>query len=240
MISDTILLKFCNQNSLINCCSRYKLSRNATLYLFCNLLEIILFFVFMIFKKLITILIFSLFANFTFAQNLDIDLLRDINVNRNKSLDPTFKLISKTATPASLSVPLGFLIAGVCQNNKLLLKNSYQTGITIAGTMMLSTILKYGINRTRPYKKYTDIENVTSDFTPSFPSGHTTSAFSTATTLSLMYPKWYVIIPSYTWASAVAYSRLHMGMHFPSDVLAGIILGMGTSYLSYRLQKRYK
>lgn len=194
----------------------------------------------MIFKKLKTIFIFSLFVHFAFAQNLDIDLLRDINVNRNKSLDPTFKLISKTATPASLSVPLGFLVAGVCQNNKLILKNSYQTGITIAGTMMLSTILKYGINRTRPYKKYTDIENVTSDFTPSFPSGHTTSAFSTATTLSLMCPKWYVIIPSYTWASAVAYSRLHMGMHFPADVLVGIILGMGTSYLSYRMQNRYK
>jgi membrane-associated phospholipid phosphatase len=174
------------------------------------------------------------------AQNPDINLLRDINLSRNKSFDPSFKLISQSATPVSVSLPISFLVYGYTSGDKTFIRRGWQTGLSITGSMALSTLLKYTINRSRPYKKYSDIENLTSDFTPSFPSGHTTSAFSTATTLSLMYPKWYVIIPSYTWASAVAYSRLHMGMHYPLDILGGIIIGVGTSYLSYRLQGRFK
>ena len=81
------------------------------------------------------------------------------------------------------------------------------------------------------------IQRLSSDFTPSFPSGHTTSAFCTATSLSLMYPKWYVIVPAYSWATMVGYSRMHLGMHYPLDVLAGAILGTGISLVSFKLQK---
>jgi membrane-associated phospholipid phosphatase len=186
-----------------------------------------------------------LFALFLFnlelnAQNCDINMLRSINLNRNTSLDPAFKFISKTATPVSLGVPIAFATLGLINNDKAKLKLALNTGISISASMAMSTILKYAINRSRPYERYPDIHPLSSDFTPSFPSGHTTSAFSTATTLSLMYPKWYVIVPSFTWASTVAYSRLHMGMHYPSDIIGGIIVGVGTSYLSYWLQKKFK
>jgi membrane-associated phospholipid phosphatase len=192
------------------------------------------------FNILLTFILLLVTSNNINAQNWDIDLLRKINVNRNTNLDPTFKFLTKTATPVSIMVPITYLGYGLIDGDKAKLKLSLNTGITIAAAMTLSTVLKYSIGRTRPYKKYSDIQNLSSDFTPSFPSGHTTSVFCTATTLSLMYPKWYVIVPSFTWAAAVAYSRLHMGMHYPFDVLGGIILGMGTSYLSYRLQNRFK
>jgi membrane-associated phospholipid phosphatase len=52
-----------------------------------------------------------------------------------------------------------------------------------------------------------------------------------------MYPKWYVIVPSYSWAVAVGYSRMHMGMHYPSDVLMGAIIGTASSFLSFKVQK---
>jgi len=177
---------------------------------------------------------------FVISQNLDINLLRDINLSRNKSLDPTFKFLSSSTTALSLSLPASLLIYGGVSGDKITFRKGWQTGITITGSMLVSTLLKYTINRTRPYKKYPEIENLSKDFTPSFPSGHTTSAFSTATTLSLMYPKWYVIVPAFTWASAVGYSRMHLGMHYPLDIIGGIIVGVGTSYLSYRLQNRYK
>jgi membrane-associated phospholipid phosphatase len=175
-----------------------------------------------------------------YGQNADIRILRDINLNRNTSLDGTFKFMSKTATPMSIGVPLTFGAIGWINGDKTKLKLALNTGISISTTMAISTLLKYTIHRTRPYKAYPDIQPLSSDFTPSFPSGHTASVFSTATTLSLMYPKWYVIVPSFTWASSVAYSRLHMGMHYPSDIIGGIVVGVGTSFLSYWLQNKFK
>ncbi len=70
-----------------------------------------------------------------------------------------------------------------------------------------------------------------------FPSGHTSLAFAIATSLSLKYPKWYVIAPSYVWACSVGYSRMNLGVHYPSDVLAGAVLGAGSAFLTYKLNE---
>ena len=51
------------------------------------------------------------------------------------------------------------------------------------------------------------------------------------------YPKWYIIAPSFAWASAVGYSRMHLGVHYPSDVAVGAIIGSGSAYLSYKANK---
>jgi membrane-associated phospholipid phosphatase len=70
------------------------------------------------------------------------------------------------------------------------------------------------------------------------PSGHTSSAFSTATSLSLNFRKWYVVAPAYTYAAAVGYSRMYLGVHYPSDVLVGALLGSGTAYLTWKINKK--
>ena len=97
--------------------------------------------------------------------------------------------------------------------------------------------MKHTINRKRPFETYSDIEQATSSLGKSFPSGHTSLAFATATSLSVAYPKWYVIAPSFVWAGAVGYSRMHLGVHYPSDVFAGAIIGSGSAYLSYKANK---
>jgi membrane-associated phospholipid phosphatase len=74
----------------------------------------------------------------------------------------------------------------------------------------------------------------------SFPSGHTSSTFGLATGLSLHFPKWYVIAPSYLYATIVALSRPYLGAHYPSDLLVGAILGVGMQFLWYELEKNYK
>ena len=71
------------------------------------------------------------------------------------------------------------------------------------------------------------------------PSGHTSGAFNLATSLTLSYPKWYVAAPSYLWASGVAYSRMYIGVHYPSDVFIGALLGSGTAWLNYYINKKY-
>lgn len=62
--------------------------------------------------------------------------------------------------------------------------------------------------------------------------------FALATSLSLSYPKWYIIVPSYAWAGSVGYSRMDLGVHYPSDVLAGAVIGAGSAWLTYYINKK--
>jgi membrane-associated phospholipid phosphatase len=107
----------------------------------------------------------------------------------------------------------------------------------VLSAAVITSVLKYTIDRPRPFETYPDIEKATYAGSPSFPSGHTSDAFSLATSLSIAYPKWYVIVPSYAWALTVAYSRMHLGVHYPSDVLAGALVGAGSAYLCYKGQQ---
>ncbi len=172
------------------------------------------------------------------AQNIDIDLLKNINVGRNKSLDPACRFISESVSPLSVASPVILFGIGYLKKDCDIKQKSLVIGASIVTATLISTSLKYSIDRTRPFDKYPFIEQAVSVHTASFPSGHTSSAFSTATSLSLAFPKWYVIAPSYLWASSVAYSRMHLGVHYPSDVLAGAFIGAGSSYLCYKLNQR--
>jgi membrane-associated phospholipid phosphatase len=180
------------------------------------------------------IILFFQLAVTVCAQNFDSELLRKINLKRPVALDGSCRIISKTVTPMSIALPVTLFTVGKISGNQTTLQNGIKSGIAITVSWSLTTILKYVVNRQRPYESYSDIQRLSSDHTPSFPSGHTTSAFCTATSLSLMYPKWYVIVPSYSWAACVSYSRMHLGMHYPTDVIVGAILGAGISVLSFK------
>jgi membrane-associated phospholipid phosphatase len=103
---------------------------------------------------------------------------------------------------------------------------------------LITTSLKYSVQRERPFVTYNDIQKRDVGGSPSFPSGHTSSAFALATSLSLHWRKWYVVVPSYIWATGVGYGRMYQGVHYPTDVLAGAIIGSGMAYLSYKFQQR--
>ena len=175
--------------------------------------------------------------NFTNAQNLDIDVLRNINHNRNKSLDPALKGITNSLAPVSIGTPIIMYSVGLIMKDSTVKKKAIFIGEVFLASGFITFALKETVNRERPFVTYPDIEQVTTATGPSFPSGHASLAFATATSLSMAYPKWYIIAPSFAWASAVSYSRMVLGVHYPSDVLAGAIIGSGSAYLSYKFNK---
>lgn len=173
------------------------------------------------------------------AQNNDFKLLHSITASRNPGMEPFHKGLSFSVYPALLLSPSIFAVTGFIKKDTLLM----QTGLCIASGIALNTALTYGlkytINRQRPYLTYAQIVALETESSSSMPSGHTSSAFNVATSLTLFYPKWYVAVPAYTWASGVAYSRMYLGVHYPSDLIAGAILGSGTAWLTYYLNKKW-
>lgn len=172
-----------------------------------------------------------------YSQNLDIRILRQINEHRNVHLDGTFRTISTSVSPISIGAPILIFGTGLIEKDPELKQKGLMIGESFLVTTVFATALKHTINRARPFETYPDIQKLSAGGSSSFPSGHTSDAFSTATSLSLEFPKWYVIAPSYTYAALVGYSRMHLGVHYPSDVLAGAVVGAGSAFLCYEAQK---
>ena len=72
----------------------------------------------------------------------------------------------------------------------------------------------------------------------SFPSGHTLSSFIAATCIFLRNKKWG--ISAYVFASGIAFSRIYLYVHFPTDILGGIILGIALAHLATWISKKPK
>lgn len=112
-----------------------------------------------------------------------------------------------------LTVPekaLPFLIAGL---------------IAYGLELPLYKLLKSLIKRDRPCES---LENVHKRITPSdrfsFPSGHTAAAFVIVVLLGHFFP--WLTIPAILWASLVGFSRIYLGVHYPTDILAGMAIGV--------------
>ena len=109
----------------------------------------------------------------------------------------------------------------------------------VVSNALVTWMLKEGFKRPRPYEQNLMIQC----YDPSadgysLPSGHASTAFNIATSLSLEYPKWYVLVPTYCYAGWVGFSRIQLGVHYPSDVIIGALIGSGLSWLSWKLEKK--
>jgi membrane-associated phospholipid phosphatase len=192
-------------------------------------------------KKLIALLVI-LMPMSLFSQNMDIDILKSIHSPEPLPSDDFFRFISNSNVYVYAGTPVTMAVVGLVGHDNDLLRNA---AVMAAGTAVAYGVtlgLKHTVKRERPFLTYPDdiVNKSGIDWSDSysFPSGHSTMAFATATALSLEYPKWYVIVPSYAYAGTVAYSRMHLGVHYPSDVLTGAIIGSGCAVLSHYVNKK--
>lgn len=130
----------------------------------------------------------------------------------------------------------------------LIVRKTRPTGVVCAvsiliGLIITNLILKNWVARIRPYEVIEGLECLVgkeSDF--SFPSGHTTNSLACAVVLFKLAPKKWGV-PALILAILIALSRLYVGVHYPTDVLAGALIGVCSALLALwlvpRLEKKY-
>ena len=131
----------------------------------------------------------------------------------------------------------------------LVFKKTRKVGVTVACALVLATLINNGIlktliGRARPYEVYEALIPLgTIPIDSSFPSGHTCASFACALIYVRMLPKKYGI-PLLVLAILIAWSRLYLCVHFPSDVLGGFLVALFSSTVVYvcalRMEKEKK
>ena len=170
----------------------------------------------------------SFLVSGAWGQNWDINTVHRVNSWDGKFIRNYNKVISRTEPYVAIGVPVAMAVTAWAKHDKQLLKDAVYVGTSVAGAFVVTYGMKYLVDRQRPYERYPDrVHAYSHENSPSFPSGHTATAFALATSLSVKYPKWYVIAPSAVWACSVGVSRMNEGVHYPSDVLAGAAIGAG-------------
>lgn len=146
---------------------------------------------------------------------------------RNPLLTPIMKIITTLGNHGLLWIVLTIPLLADPRTRRV----GCMLTVALLGTLIINNIiLKNLVARTRPYEV---IEGLTylvkkpTDF--SFPSGHAGCAFSAACIMFRRLPKKYGV-PALVLAILISISRLYVGVHYPSDVLFGVISGIAISY----------
>lgn len=169
------------------------------------------------------------------AQHWDINTVKKVNQWEIHNLS---RELSHSGIILPIGVPTAMGIYALVKKDQPLLKDAVYIGTSVIEALGITYAFKYTFDRQRPFEKYPGrIHPIEKEDSPSFPSGHTAAAFSLATSLSITYPKWYVIAPSAVWACGVGLARINQGVHYPSDVLTGAVIGVGCAFANIYINR---
>jgi undecaprenyl-diphosphatase len=160
--------------------------------------------------------------------SVDLEVVREIAAQRTAALTEIAKVVT-WAGSAFLLVPLA-LICCVALIRAGLRREALAVALSLGGAMLLSDLIKLLVSRPRPPVEH--LQGVTGS---SFPSGHATQASAFWFSLVLVLRATGGSRTAIRVAAAVALvlvvtvaaSRVYLGVHYPSDVMAGILLGIG-------------
>lgn len=181
-----------------------------------------------------TLLLICVFTPFSQAQSriqrFDDHVLERLELTRTPGQTALWRTVSDANMYVNVGIPATLLVAGVIRNDTDMKQNALYIATNAVSTELLNLLIKKLVKRPRPFVTNMQLHPVYMPTSYSFPSGHTSSAFSSGVSLSRAYPRWYIVVPSLMWAGAVGYSRMYLGVHYPSDVGTGALLGTGTAF----------
>ena len=102
----------------------------------------------------------------------------------------------------------------------------------IGGLAVVVFAVKFIFKRQRPAGEWGNIYRSTDPH--SFPSGHAARAFMIAILGTLLTPPWFAVV-LWLWAPLVAFSRVSMGVHYLSDIIAGAVLGILVAFFGLQI-----
>ncbi|NLJ70703.1 MAG: phosphatase PAP2 family protein [Clostridiaceae bacterium] len=174
-------------------------------------------------------------------QNWDEDLLYFFQkITEHPLLDKFFIFYTSLGNKGYLWIAIGLIL--------IFFKKTRKTGILLLISLLIShllntLVLKTLIDRPRPYEVLPNVRMVIGKVDEtSFPSGHSATAFGSAFVIFLRERGW-LRWTALAMAILMAFSRLYVGVHYPSDVLAGSIVGIliatGVVFLEQRISQKY-
>ncbi len=164
-------------------------------------------------------------ASLAVTSGLDESLFRALNLaGTNEVLDVIMIAFTSLALPyvlALLAIPLWW------KGHREL---ALDLLVLLAVVIVIKEVVKYAVGRPRPCDVLSGAntlpwDSCASEADPSFPSGHASRIFAVAMLLALRF-KWPVKVSAFAVAIVAGVSRIYLGVHWPSDVLGGAVLGM--------------
>jgi len=178
-----------------------------------------------------------LFATLSTSPGLDEVIFRAVNL---AGADPTldrimifFTILSGVYVIFLVAVPLWW---------RGLRTATFDVLLILAITIVVSEGIKYLVDRPRPCDALANVNTLggyrcSAEFDPAFPSGHASRAFAVAAFLTIRF-RWRLAIPAGAFAVLAGISRVYLGLHWPSDVLGGAVVGIGFAVLIEILSRR--
>ncbi|NMB12126.1 MAG: phosphatase PAP2 family protein [Firmicutes bacterium] len=131
----------------------------------------------------------------------------------------------------TIGITFAAILTGLSQRRSSYLIAGSRALAALASSHLVSHIVKRLVNRPRPMLR---LEHIRTFNVPicaySFPSGHTTASFAVGVSYALAFPGYSSLWV--LWAALVGWSRIYVGVHYPSDVLAGSVVGALFAYIS--------
>ncbi|XMB72467.1 phosphatase PAP2 family protein [Mycoplasmatota bacterium WC30] len=168
--------------------------------------------------------------------NFEIEIIYWLQNLRNDFLDALFQVFTILGEEVVLIVILGFVYW--CVDKKI----GERIGLTVFVSLGLNSVLKLIFMRPRPFMVDNNITNLRPETSQgySFPSGHTQTAATSYFSLYYFFKKHWLLVVAIIITVLVAISRMYIGVHYFTDVLAGAALGIGIPYLMVKVFEKVK
>ena len=180
---------------------------------------------------------------FNTVKHLDDSILTAINFDGPDAYGLFWKLYTDRLTWIPLAVVVLY-----CLMRRGGWRNALLLVLSLALMFMLSdfvvaSVIKPLVARVRP-SHATDLQDILSYYHGyrgghyGFPSNHASNGFAAATLLMLLFRQRAITLCAFLWAAGSCYSRLYLGVHYPTDILVGAVLGISFALLAYYVYKQ--